>query len=425
MAGERAAVERRAARALSLLIQQATVSTTGDGAFTQMHTVLRELFPRFFACAECETVLQRNLLIRLPGTGGAQPLLFLGHMDVAPVRKTENWLHPPFSGDVREGFVYGRGAADMKGHLTALLTAAEGLLAENWRPGGDLWFAFSADEEIRGAGMQQMCRLLLSHGVVPALTLDEGGSITTLPSLCEKEIALVGVQEKGRMRFTLTAEGTRAPEALLRASERLTQMHFTPVICPATMQTLSAVSNEMTGFMRFAAAHPRLCRMLLHRVLDKTYYGRALTRTQVMVSALRGDALRGEEAGVTFQASIVPGDSAGELLERVERVIHDERVLVTVDVMDEPSMYSPAEGAAWEALKTAIMVHFPHTVIAPYLLTGSSDARRMEQLCPYIYRFSPFILPQEELARVHGANERLSIENLLRGTAFFRQMLMA
>lgn len=425
MAGERAAVERRTARALSLLVQQATLSTAGDGAFTQMHTVLRELFPRFFAAAECETVKTRNLLIRLPGAGAAQPLLFLSHMDVAPVRETGQWTSPPFSGEVREGFVYGRGAADMKGHLTALLTAAEGLIAEGWRPGGDLYFAFSADEEIRGGGMQEMCRLLSSRGVAPALVLDEGGAITTLPALCEREIALVGVQEKGRMRFTLTAEGERATEALLRAAERLTQMRFTPVVCPAAMRTLTALSDEMTGGMRFAAAHPTLCRVPLRRVLDKTYYGRALTRTQVMASAMRGDALRGEEAGITFQASIIPGDSAGELLERVERVIHDERVLVTVDVMDEPSALSPAHGAAWEALRTAIMVHFPHTVIAPYLLTGGSDARRMEPLSPYIYRFSPFVMPQEELRRVHGVDERLSVFNLLRGTAFFRQMLMA
>ncbi len=425
MAGERAAVERRAARALSLLVQQATLSTAGDGVFTQMHTVLRELFPRFFAAAECETVHTRNLLIRLPGAGAARPLVFLSHMDVAPVRGIEQWTCPPFSGAVREGFVYGRGAADMKGHLTALLTAAEGLLAEGWRPGGDLWFAFSADEEIRGTGMSEICRRLSARGVAPALVLDEGGSITALPSICDREIALVGVQEKGRMRFTLTAEGAGAAEALLRAAERLTQMRFTPVICPAAMQMLAAVSDEMTGLMRFAAAHPRLCRAPLCRVLDKTHDGRALTRTQMMASAMRGDALRGEEAGVTFQASIIPGDSAGELLERVGRVIHDERVLVTVEEMDEPSAHSAAEGAAWEALKTAIMVHFPRTVIAPYLLTGGSDARRMEPICPYIYRFSPFVMPREELKRVHGVDERLSVENLLRGTAFFRQMLMA
>ena len=109
----------------------------------------------------------------------------------------------------------------------------------------------------------------------------------------------------------------------------------------------------------------------------------------------------------------------------MERVISDTRILVTVNQMDEASLVSPIQGTAWEALTTAIHVHFPEAIIAPYLLTGSSDARRMEAICPYIYRFSPFILPPEEMGRIHGVDERLSIENLLRGTAFFRQMLMA
>ena len=70
-------------------------------------------------------------------------------------------------------------------------------------------------------------------------------------------------------------------------------------------------------------------------------------------------------------------------------------------------------------------MHFPGTVIVPSLLAGGTDARRMEALCPQVYRFSPFILPQDELLRVHGIDERLSLENLNRGVAFFRQMLQA
>ena len=77
------------------------------------------------------------------------------------------------------------------------------------------------------------------------------------------------------------------------------------------------------------------------------------------------------------------------------------------------------------SLCTAIAVHFPGTVIVPSLLAGGTDARRMEALCPQVYRFSPFILPQDELLRVHGIDERLSLENLNRGVAFFRQMLQA
>lgn len=422
---QQAAAEKRVARALSLAVQQPTLAAGPDAPFIELHTILRELFPGLFSAASWEVVDGRALLGCLPGVGDAQPLLFLSHLDVAPVYSPEKWSVGPFSGEIRDGFVYGRGAEDMKGHMIALLTAAEALLAQGIRPRADIWFALSCDEEIRGGSMQKMCRLLEARGVKPAFVLDEGGSVTQLPTLCEKKTALIGVAEKGRMCFTLTSEGKKSTETLIRASDRLLRLHFVPRICHVTGNMLLALSAEMTGFQRFCAAHPGRMQARFLRKLERTVYGRALSRTQLMISSLQGDALRGEQAAITFQASILPGDGAAELLQRVERVIRDDRILVTVDVMDEPSLVSPSAGMAWDALVTAIQVHFPHTTIAPYLLTGSSDARRMEPLCPYIYRFSPFVLPPDEMSRMHGVDERLSIENLLRGVAFFRQMLMA
>lgn len=419
------AAEKRVARALSLAVQQPTLAHGPEAPFLQLHTILRELFPQLFSLASVQRVDGRALLLHLPGTGAAQPLLFLSHLDVAPIRSPESWSAPPFSGEIQDGFVYGRGTADMKGHLIALLTAAESLLNEGVRPRADLYFALSCDEEIRGPSMQHICQLLMAQNVKPAFVLDEGGSITALQAFTQTPTAMVGVCEKGRMSFSLTADGEGGMEALLRASERLLRMHFAPRICPATEQMLSGLSGEMAGYDRFCAAHPRLMKRPLLRRLDRTHYGRALTRTQLMISAMGGDALRGERARITFQASILPGDSASELLRRIERVIGDTRILITIDHMDEPSVLSPIQGTAWEALTTAIHVHFPGMAIAPYLLTGASDARRTEPICPYIYRFSPFLLPPDELNRMHHPNERISIENLLRGSAFFRQMLMA
>ena len=109
----------------------------------------------------------------------------------------------------------------------------------------------------------------------------------------------------------------------------------------------------------------------------------------------------------------------------MRRCIAHSPITLAVQCQEEPGALSPASGPAWDALCTAIAVHFPGTVIVPSLLAGGTDARRMEALCPQVYRFSPFILPQDELLRVHGIDERLSLENLNRGVAFFRQMLQA
>lgn len=421
---QQTAAEKRVARALSLAVQKPTVANGPDAPFLEMHTVLRELFPLVFSLGEWETVRERALLGHVPGRGGGQPLLFLSHLDVFPIRTPEKWTVGPFSGEIWDGFVYGRGTVDMKGHLIALLTAAEALLSQGFRPKGDWYFAFSCDEEIRGNSMQTMCGLLENRGVRPGMVLDEGGSVTEMPTLSEKPAALIGIAEKGRMCFTLTSDGDQSVEALLHAGDRLLRMHFMPRICPVISRMLSALAPGMDGFQRFCASRPRLQTRFLPR-LERTVYGRALSRTQVRVSALDGDALRGREAAIAFQCSVLPGEETAELLRRIERVTGDGRLLVTVDVMDEPSLVSPTSGSAWDALTTAVQVHFPGVAAVPYLLTGASDARRMEPLCPYIYRFSPFLLPPEELRREHGIDERISIENLIKGTAFFKQMLMA
>lgn len=415
--------EKRVARALSLLVEKDTLAAGPDTPFIEAHTILRELFPLLFSRGTWQTVDKRALLGCVSGEGGARPLVFLSHLDVAPIQSAEQWSSPPFSGEIRGGYVYGRGTLDMKGHLVALLTAMEALLEEGFSPLGDIYFAISADEEIRGGTMQHMAEILKDRGVEPAFVLDEGGAVTKLPTLTERNTALIGVAEKGRMCFVLTANGERSMETLLRAAQRLLSMHFIPRICPVTGEMLKALSVDMQGVARFCARHSAKMQSTQLRKLERTVYGRALSRTQVMMSAMQGEALRGERASITFQASILPGDGAQELLQRIERVIRDSRILVTVDVCDEPSAVSPGRGMAWDALQTAIQVHFPDVTIAPYLLTGASDARRMESICPYIYRFSPFVLPPEEMSRMHGIDERLSIENLIRGVAFFRQML--
>lgn len=126
-----------------------------------------------------------------------------------------------------------------------------------------------------------------------------------------------------------------------------------------------------------------------------------------------------------YSASVLPGDSTEALLHRIRRKLRHTPVKLHVGFLEEPSAVAPPEGLAWEALTTAIQVHFPGVVIVPSLLAGGTDARRMESICRNVYRFSPFVFPPEEMVRIHGQDERISLENLNRGVAFFRQMLQA
>ena len=419
-------MQEAAVRALSLAIMQPTVSGDGAESFQRMHTLLRGLFPHVFSYGACESVDGGALLIHLPGQRNARSMVFCAHLDVVSAGDPEKWTYPPFAGRVADGYIHGRGAADMKGHLIALLSAAEGLLREGWQPAGEIWFAFSCDEETRGGSMASMVRLLESRGVRPAFVLDEGGNVSHPYSLARADAAYVGVCEKGRLLFSLSCEGANAMETLARAAVRVARIRPAYRLCaPVLEMMLPAMRPMMRPAPRFFLRHERFFRRSLLLRMRRTPMGRAITQTQLSLWKQQGDALMRDIPTLHYSASVLPGDSTEKLLQRVRRSIARTPIALSVSVLEEPGAVSPAEGLSWDALATAIQVHFPDTPIVPCLLAGGTDARRMERICDHVYRFSPFILPPEELARTHHYDERLSIENLRRGVSFFRQMLQA
>lgn len=415
-----------AVRALSLAIMQPTISGNDAASFQRLHTLLRQLFPLTFSRGECETVDGGALLLRLPGRQRVRPLLFCAHLDVVSAGDPGRWTCPPFGGEVRDGYVYGRGAADMKGHLIALLSAAEGLLREGWQPAGDVWFAFSCDEETRGGSMQAMARILKSRGVEPAFVLDEGGNVSHPYAVARQDAAYVGVCEKGRLLFSLSCEGENAMETLARAAVRIARIRPRYRLCAPVLEgMLPAMKPILNRDARFLLRYPRFFRRALLLRLRRTAMGRAITQTQLSLWKQDGDALMRHVPTLHYSASVLPGDETRALLSRVERIIARTPIRLGVSVLEEPGNISPDHGPSWDALATAIQVHFPDTHIVPCLLAGGTDSRRMEDICPNVYRFSPFLLPPEELARTHNYDERLSVENLSRGVSFFRQMLQA
>ena len=188
---------------------------------------------------------------------------------------------------------------------------------------------------------------------------------------------------------------------------------------------LPAMGPLMGRAPRLWMRYPHLFGHALLMGLRRTPMGRAITQTQLSLWKQHGDALMRDVPTLHYSASVLPGDETSKLLDRVKRSLQRTPIQLSVSVLEEPGAVSPAHGPSWDALTTAIQVHFPGTAIVPCLLAGGTDSRRMELICKNVYRFSPFILPPEELARTHNYDERLSVENLLRGVSFFRQMLQA
>ena len=150
------AVRDEYARGLGRMISCATVSHRGeydDTEFAKLRDTVRALFPRFHARAEYRVFGEDCWVYRIPGADGARAVMLMSHHDVAEAGDVGAWDHLPFSGEVADGAVWGRGAVDTKGPLYAELQAVEELLAEGWTPPCDFYLASSHNEEIAGDGI--------------------------------------------------------------------------------------------------------------------------------------------------------------------------------------------------------------------------------------------------------------------------------
>ena len=181
--------------------------------FRKLHDYLQQRYPKAHAALKRELVGGYSLLYTWPGTdAAAKPILLLAHQDVVPVSPgTESkWEVPPFSGEVKGGYIWGRGSWDDKGNLIAQMEAVEMLVASGFKPRQTIYLAFGHDEEISGLrGAVEIAKLLQSRNVKLDFVLDEGLLITEgiMPGL-QKPAALIGIAEKGFLSMVLKVPAT-------------------------------------------------------------------------------------------------------------------------------------------------------------------------------------------------------------------------
>ena len=181
--------------------------------FKALHALLQARFPRVHAALQREVVGDLSLLYTWKGADPqARPIMLMAHQDVVPVAPgTEgDWEVPPFAGEVKDGFIWGRGSWDDKGNLLSQMEAVEMLLASGYQPPRTIYLAYGADEEAGGArGAQQIAALLQQRGVRLDFVLDEGLLVLEglMPGIA-KPTALIGVAEKGYMSVVLKVSAT-------------------------------------------------------------------------------------------------------------------------------------------------------------------------------------------------------------------------
>jgi carboxypeptidase PM20D1 len=411
--------------------------------FRKLHAYLEQRFPLVHAKLRRELVGELSLLYTWPGSDpSAKGIALMAHHDVAPVAAgTESlWEVPPFSGAVKDGYVWGRGAWDDKGNLVAQLEAVEMLLAAGFQPRATVYLVSGADEEVAGLrGAGAIAKLLQDRKVRLDFVIDEGLVLAEglVPGVAAPA-ALIGVAEKGYVTVQLKvtkpaghssmppAAGTSAIATISAALQRLDEQQFPPQLQGVARDLFVTLAPEMKGLQRVALSNLWLFGPLVERQLAAGASTNALLRTTTALTIVNAgnkhNVIPGEaQAIVDFR--ILPGDTREGVLQHVRDRVGPGVQVQAIGGSKEPTPVSSTDAPSYRLLERTLRSLFPDAVVAPALYVAGSDSQHFVPLADSIYRFSPVRVKPADVARLHGTNERIAIANLGELVRFYHQLL--
>ena len=428
------ALERSATELLQQLIRFDTVNPPGNEQAAQ-NFLQDKLEVAGFDCVQLSAVDGRpNLVARLPGRSDGPRLCYLGHVDTV-LANPEDWTVDPWSGELRDGCVWGRGALDMKDQVACEVAAAIALADEGWRPeSGELMVIVTADEEAGATvGAKWLCE---EHPEVVRCdyVVNEGGG--QVLNANGSRVYGVCVAEKGVFRFTVTAHGRAGHASIPRIGDN-SLVKLAPVIQalgasaygelslqPEVAATIAALGidapDAATAIAQLEQLDPRLAIML--EPLMGVTFAPTMIRASEKVNVIPGSA------HLKVDCRVPPGLGEDEVREAVEAIVppgdwtiaFDERVV---------GNRSPSDGPLWDAIADFIAREDPGAVVAASGLQGFTDSRWFREAFPdcVAYGFMPakaFDL-FEAAPLVHSADERVPVEDIGMAARFFAELAPA
>jgi len=413
-------------------------------AFAAFNDYLEETYPRTYTEMELETFGEFGQLLKWTGSDPSlAPILLMSHIDVAPVESDTEvlWTHPPFSGQVAGGYIWGRGALDVKNGVLAMLEATEDLLAQKYQPERTVYFAFGQDEEVGGQnGNRQIAQHLQKQKITLDFVLDEGGAIVSnLIEGIDAPIAFIAYAEKGYLSLKLSVEqdgghSSSPPRQsaigiLAAAISRLEARRLPAQLRQPTQIMFDYLGPEMPFSRKMIFANRWLFGSVIKRQFMETPTGNASLRTTTattMFSAGVQDNVLAAHAEAVINFRLIPGDTPENVIRHVEHVINDPRVQIDYLSPEKNVSASPVaelDPDTFLRLHQTVKQVFPDVIVTPCLAIHTTDSRWYASLAKQIYRFIPARMKPEDLERIHGTNERIAISNYADIVRFYIRLL--
>jgi acetylornithine deacetylase/succinyl-diaminopimelate desuccinylase-like protein len=415
-----------AAGLLQELIRVDTVNPPGNETAAAEH--LRSyLEANGVVCELYAKVPERaNLVARIPGSGGGPRLLLLSHTDTV-LADPEEWELDPWSGELRDGQVWGRGALDMKGQVAASAVAIASLAREGFEPPGDVIFAACADEEVgAGFGLQW---LVEAHpeAVRADYCINEGGGDRLI--LDGRVFYVCSTAEKMSAPFRLTVHGRSghasrpgiADNALVKAApliEALGAFRDEPELGPEVAEFLRAVCGSVPA-PREAVTAARAIHPLAGDIVEPLL---GTTLAPTMVEASRKRNVIPNRCELTVDCRILPGHKQDEVEEKVAELLQGAAYDFKW-IEAHGGTRSPVETPLWDVVTSFVAEVEPEAQTVPLLLSGFTDSHWMRQAFGTVaYGFFPMRTMEPEVAArlIHSADERIDLDDLELGVRFLR-----
>ncbi|HEY6032119.1 MAG TPA: M20/M25/M40 family metallo-hydrolase [Gaiellaceae bacterium] len=417
-------------RLLQELIRLDTVNPPGNETRAAEH--LRGYLERNgVACELYARVPERaSLVARIPGTGDGPSLCLLSHTDTVLADPAE-WQVDPWSGELRDGVVWGRGALDMKGQVAAAAVTIASLAREGFRPRGDLIFVAAADEEVGdGYGLQWLCErhpeavrcdFAVNEGAGDRLEV--GGRVAYLCATAEKMSAPFRLRVRGRSGHA--SQPGIADNALVKAAllvSRLGAHRPEPSLQPETEAFLRAVGAEATDAAGALAAARKVSPAAAEMV--EPLLGPTFAPTMIAASEKR-NVIPGL-CDVVVDCRLPPGESPRTIEPAIRAILGDaDYELEWLEEMG--GTRSPLETPLWHALERFVAEEEPGARLAPIICPGFTDSHWLREAFGTVaYGFFPSRAMDQELAArlIHSADERVPVDDLELGVRFLRSVAL-
>lgn len=440
-------ISSEAKKHLSEALQIQTISNENPAEFDSTEfrrfaEFLEKTYPLTNSQLERKVFNSYSFLYKWEGTdSNLKPIILMAHLDVVPVieENLPSWKHAPFGGEIINDTIWGRGAIDDKGSIISIMESVESLLSENFTPKRSVYLAFGHDEEIGGLkGAQAISAYLASQNIKAEFVLDEGGTFVqgVIPGV-EKEVALVGIAEKGFLTLELSVniegghssmpERETAIDVLASAVSKLKNNPFPAKISKPIEGFINYLGPEMSLLNKLAFANNFIFRPIIISVYEKSASGNALIRTTTSPTIFKSGVKENiipQYATASINFRIAPETSIKSVIEYVENIMNDERIKIkTGSFNSEASKVSSTDSFGFKTLQRTIAETNPDVLFTPYLVIGATDSRFFESISDNIYRFFPIKITPENIKSFHGLNERVPVAEFENSIRFYTQLI--